>query len=71
MATCDETEANFYDWLLAVLPKLPKIGELTEGECCTNDEMQGLRVRARCLRAPRPYQGEGSVLTYVTEPEFR
>ncbi len=38
---------------------------------CTKDEIQGLRVRARCLRAPRPYQGEGSVLTYVTETEFR
>ena len=32
MATCDEVGVNFYDWLLAVLPKLPKIGELTEDE---------------------------------------
>lgn len=32
MATCDEAGVNFYDWLLAVLPKLPKIGELTEDE---------------------------------------
>ena len=29
------------------------------------DEGQGAR------RASRPYQGEGSVLTYVTKPEFR
>ena len=33
---------------------------------CTKDEMQGLRMRARCRRAPRPNQAEGSVLTYVT-----
>ena len=33
--------------------------------------MQGLRVRARCRRAPRPHLGAGSVLTYVTEPESR
>ena len=32
MATCDEAGVNFYDWLLAVLPRLPKIGELTEDE---------------------------------------
>ncbi|MDY5815196.1 IS66 family transposase, partial [Porphyromonas somerae] len=32
MATCDEAGVNFYDWLLAVLPKLPKIDELTEDE---------------------------------------
>ena len=38
---------------------------------CTKDEAQGLRVRARCFRLPRPYQGAESVLTYVTEPESR
>lgn len=32
MATCDEAGVNFYDWLLSVLPKLPKLNELTEDE---------------------------------------
>ena len=32
----------------------------------TKDEMQGLRMRARCTQGTKAPQAEGSVLTYVT-----
>ena len=64
-SNCNFTQFQFQNY--SILPNPPNVN----GECCTQDETQGLRVRARCLRPPRPYQGAESVLTYVTEPESR